>query len=140
MELKLQEIIESLGNASGELFFNNMVLSLSSVMGLDYVFIATLDAKKDISTTIALASKGVLAENFKYDLKDTPCDDVSGGSVCCFCENITELYPKDQLLIDMNIEAYIGAPLYDSTGEAIGLVVALSEKNSKKSGYSNDTL
>lgn len=128
MELKLKEIIEALDNSSGQLFFDRIVTALSSSLNVDYVFIASLDDERHISKTISLAAKGSIVDNFEYDLKDTPCDDVSNNSVCCITENITELYPKDQLLIDMNIEAYIGSPLNDSTGKVIGLVVALSEK------------
>ena len=128
MELKLKEIIESLDNSSGQLFFDKIVLNLAAAISVDYVFIAKLDKNKHTSTTISLAAKGAIVDNFEYDLKYTPCDDVSSDKVCCFTEKITELYPKDQLLIDMNIEAYIGSPLYDSTGKVVGLLVALSEQ------------
>ncbi len=128
MELKLKEIIEAVGGSSGQLFFDKIVLSLASAVGADYVFIAKLGKNKHTSTTISLAAKGTIIDNFEYDLKDTPCDDVSNGALCCFTEKVAKLYPKDQLLIDMNIEAYIGSPLYDSTGKVVGLVVALSEQ------------
>ncbi|QOY51659.1 PAS domain S-box protein [Candidatus Sulfurimonas baltica] len=128
VELKLKNIIEALKNSSGQQFFENIVLSLASTINVDYVFIARLDDKKINSTTIALAAKGEIVDNFVYDLKDTPCADVSDNSVCCFTQGITKLYPKDQLLIDMNIESYIGTPLQDSKGNVMGLIVALSEK------------
>ncbi len=134
MELKLKEIIEALDNSSGQLFFDRIVIALASALNVDYVFIASIDDERHISRTISLASKGSIVDNFEYDLKDTPCDKVSDNSVCCITENITQLYPKDQLLIDMNIEAYIGSPLHDSSGKVIGLVVALSEKPVKNSG------
>ncbi|QOY54539.1 PAS domain S-box protein [Candidatus Sulfurimonas marisnigri] len=128
MELKLKSIIETLKNSSGQQFFERIVLSMASSMDVDYVFIARLDSKKNNSTTIALTAKGKIVDNFSYELKNTPCADVSENSVCCFTQDITKLYPKDQLLIDMNIEAYIGTPLHDSQGNVMGIIVALSER------------
>ncbi|QOY54978.1 PAS domain S-box protein [Candidatus Sulfurimonas marisnigri] len=126
--LELKNIIEALKNSSGQQFFERIVLSMASSMDVDYVFIARLDSKKNNSTTIALTAKGKIVDNFSYELKNTPCADVSENSVCCFTQDITKLYPKDQLLIDMNIEAYIGTPLHDSQGNVMGIIVALSER------------
>ena len=119
MDLKLKGIIEALDNSSGQKFFERLVLNLSSTIDVDYVFIARINFKEHISSTIALSAKGKIVDNFIYDLEDTPCKDVSQNTICCYPENITELYPKDQLLINMKIEAYVGTPLQDSYGNVI---------------------
>lgn len=126
-ETILSKIIAELKTTSGDEFFNTMTLQLNKVINADYTFIARLDRERHISKTISLVAKGNIAENFEYSLEDTPCADVSNDSTCIYPQGICSLYPQDQLLIDMNIEGYLGSPLHSSTGEVIGLVVALYE-------------
>jgi len=123
----LTHIIKSLKSSYGIEFFNSLTLQLHQLIGADYTFIAKIDKQRYISQTISLVAKGDIAENFEYSLNDTPCANVSDDSICIYPEKIYQLYPSDQLLIDMKIEGYLGAPLHDSNGEVIGLVVALYE-------------
>lgn len=123
----LSRIIQSLKSSYGVDFFNSLTLQLHQLINADYTFIAKIDKEKYVSRTISLVAKGQISDNFEYSLKGTPCADVSGDSVCIYPENICQLYPSDQLLIDMKIEGYLGTPLHDSNGAVIGLVVALYE-------------
>ena len=124
----LSQIISELNITSGDEFFNTLTLQLHKVIGADYTFIARLDKEKNVSRTISLVAKGDIAENFEYSLEFTPCADVFDDSTCVYPNNICSFYPQDQLLIDMKIEGYIGAPLHSSSGQVMGLVVALYEK------------
>lgn len=123
----ISHIIAKLTNTSGDEFFNTLTLQLHEVIGADYTFIARIDKARHVSRTISLVAKGNIAENFEYSLKHTPCADVFDDSTCIYPKEICQLYPQDQLLIDMNIEGYLGSPLHNSRGEVIGLVVALYE-------------
>ena len=114
MELRLKKIIDSLKNSSGQEFFEKIVVNLSSVLDTDYVFIARINSKKTLSSTIALAAKGKIVDNIVYELKDTPCADVTDGKICSFSEGVVKLYPKDQLLIDMNIGNHQVNPILKS--------------------------
>ena len=131
----LTSVIKSLKSSYGLAFFNNLTLQLHQLINADYTFIAKIDKERYISQTISLVAKGKIGDNFEYSLNDTPCADVSDDSVCIYPERICQLYPNDQLLIDMKIEGYLGTPLHDSNGEVIGLIVALYEStiiNSEK--------
>lgn len=128
LEQQLPDIIKSLSSTYGSAFFNELTLQLNRFIDADYTFIARLDSAQKISKTISLVAKGKLIDNLKYSLVSTPCADVSDDSVCIFPKKICNLYPNDQLLIDMNIQGYVGAPLHNSQGEVMGLIVALHEK------------
>lgn len=134
-ERLLPQIITSLKASYGNDFFNTLSLELSKHIGADYTFIARLNKEKHTSRTISLVSKGVLVDNFEYSLHDTPCADISDESLCMYPQGICTLYPKDQLLKDMNIEGYIGTPLHDSQGQVMGIVVALHEKKIENSDF-----
>ena len=128
MHSKIRTVIEAVSNTYGDDFFNSITLALHSVIDADYTFIAVLDVEKSISKTIALVAKGQIVDNFDYALEGTPCANVADDSICYYRDHVCEIFPKDQLLIDMNIEAYLGAPLYDSKQKVMGLIVSLYEQ------------
>ena len=126
---KIKSIVKRLSNIQSDNFFDDICLSLSQAIDADYVFIATLDETKTKATTIAAANKGLIVTNFSYALNHTPCFDVSKGGVCTHNQNIQQLYPDDQLLIDMGIEGYVGIPLKTTKGNVNAILVALFEDN-----------
>lgn len=121
----IQEIVEAISNSYGDEFFNKITLSLDKVIKADYTFIAILDKEAFSSKTVALVAKRELVDNIEYSLTDTPCADAADNSICCYPKDVCALYPNDQLLIDMKIEAYLGTPLHDSNQNVMGLIVAL---------------
>ena len=123
--IQIREVLTGLKSSYGEAFFQSLTLQMANLIGADFTFIARLDFENHTSRTIAMVAGQTIAENFEYSLQYTPCDNVANDSICVYPENICSLYPKDQLLIDMGIEGYIGTPLHDSKGEVFGLVVAL---------------
>ncbi|GGX36703.1 sensor histidine kinase [Undibacterium squillarum] len=123
----LRQIIEGVSNTYGDDFFISISLQLSRVIAVDYVFIALLNREAYQSDTIALVVKGEVQANISYSLAHTPCADVGNDSVCCYPCNVSDAYPDDQLLKDLNIQAYLGTPLRNSRGEVMGLIVAMNE-------------
>ena len=124
----IQEIVEAVSNSYGDEFFNKITLSLDKVIKADYTFIAILDKGTYSSKTVALVANRELVDNIEYSLKDTPCAEAADNSICCYPKDVCTLYPNDQLLIDMKIEAYLGTPLHDSNQNVMGLIVALYQQ------------
>lgn len=124
----LSKIISELKNTSGDDFFHTMTEQLAHIIDADYTFIARLERSKWVSQTISLYAKGAIAPNFEYDLRGTPCEEVACDATYICPHDVTSYFPKDELLIQMHIDGYVGAPLYSSTGETFGIVVALYEK------------
>lgn len=124
----LPEIINSLKSTSGSDFFNALTLQLHRHIGADYIMIARINTLTSTSKTVCLVAKGKLVENFEYSLKNTPCAKVNDNTICIYPQGICQLYPDDQLLVEMKIEGYIGTPLHDSHGNVIGLMVALHQE------------
>jgi two-component system NtrC family sensor kinase len=111
----------------GDLFFEKIVSRLNEALGADYTFIGELSKDHSEIQTISLVNKNGILDNFVYELKDTPCENVIGRAACSYAKDITKLFPKDQLLIDMGIKAYVGVPLYNSKKEPTGILVCLYE-------------
>jgi len=45
--------------------------------------------------------------------------------MCSYPSGVQQLFPEDRLLADMKVEGYVGTPLFDSSGRALGLMVVL---------------
>lgn len=104
-------------------FFNAIVRYLGETFKKSYVFVDYVDPQNsNAAKTISLYSNGEIVSNIEYDLAFTPCEQVNGKRLCCYVENVQGLFPKDQLLKDLAVESYIGIPLWDSHGKAIGLI------------------
>ena len=65
---------------------------------------------------------------FSYALADSPCADVAGQTLCVFPQNVCSQYPDDELLAQMSIQSYCGAPLVDRQKRAQGVLVGLGRQ------------
>jgi C4-dicarboxylate-specific signal transduction histidine kinase len=106
-------------------FFEAIVAKLNEVLDADYTFIGKLSEDRKQVATLSLVDKAGVLDNFIYDLSYTPCENVIGQNACSYPKNVADLFPDDQLLIDMEIEGYVGIPLYDSKKAPTGILVCL---------------
>ncbi|WP_085300360.1 putative bifunctional diguanylate cyclase/phosphodiesterase [Cognaticolwellia mytili] len=126
-EHRIKAIIKSISNINNDNFFDEICLSLSRAINADFVFIATINDTKTNATSLAVANKGCLVDNFTYPLKSTPCAEVVSESICTYSCNVQNLYPDDELLVNMKIDGYVGIPLKTSKGQISAILVALFE-------------
>lgn len=124
---QVQTIIDSVSSSHGNQFFNKITASLGQVVSADYCFIGRIDEEQSSSRTISTYAHGQHIDNFEYSLLDTPCAEVTCNKIDVYPEQVASLFPKDKLLQDMGIEAYVGASLKNSDDKVLGIVVALYE-------------
>lgn len=127
-EIALRSLVLGLSSV-GVAFFPALVRELATVLNVRHAFVARLlSGLPKRARTIAVWANGQMAENFDYELIDTPCAKVSGQAVHHIPAGVRERYPKDQLLSDMAAEAYLAVPLFASSGRALGVLVVLHDK------------
>ncbi len=103
-----------------------MAIELAKCLGADGTIIGELiEGNIDKVKTIAVCSQGKIADGFVYDLADTPCEGVLRQGVCSYVSGVAETFPKDSLLKQMTVQGYVGAPLRDSRGRVVGIIVAI---------------
>jgi len=128
-ENAINNIAAGVSAQSGDIFYPQMVKHLATLFDADYAFIGLLDHDNPkIVNTLSVFAHGKVADNISYSLTDTPCDQVVGERTCCHPADVQLHYPKDQRLIDMNVDSYIGSPLFDKDNNPIGLIVVLDSK------------
>jgi PAS domain S-box-containing protein len=113
---------------SGEVFLNALVRYLGKMLDVDYVLIDKIATDPAYAETVALYANGEVAPNMRYALQGTPCANVISGSLCSYSENVQAQFPEDILLVEMGAQSYVGLPLWDTKGNAIGLIAVLDNK------------
>lgn len=123
------ERLSSFNKETGVNFFRSLVRTLSEICGVQTAFIGELDKETQQQiNSISIYSHGQIAENFSYDLKDTPCERVLDGSMCFYASEVQKAFPRDLLLIEMGVNSYLGIPLFGSKGQLLGIIVMLNDQ------------
>lgn len=122
----------------GEAFFRSLVEHLAKIFDSEYTFIGLLDTQRpDMIDTIALCVHGEVVPNLSYELAGTPCKHVVDGGcdeLQAYPHDIQRLFPDDPMLVEMGAHSYVGAPLADTTGKPIGLIVVMDNKPMENTG------
>ncbi len=122
----VRNIAAGVSTKTGEAFFRSLVIHLAKIFNADYAFVGQLNEHNLLQIkTLAVCAHDKIVDNITYSLENTPCANVIGQQTCAHPDSVQQQFPHDQLLIDMGIEGYIGTPLFDSQGKALGLLVVL---------------
>ncbi|MHB1106405.1 MAG: PAS domain S-box protein [Lutibacter sp.] len=136
MSVKLKYIQETLafiaknGYESDQIkFLKSTAVFLAELFNVDYVLIDKYLLKNPtVTESIVVYSKGKFLPNISYKLENTPCENVINNKVCHYPSNVKALFPKDDLLMQMNVDSYVGTPLWSSNKEPIGLIALMDDK------------
>ncbi|BCG46230.1 Sensory box histidine kinase/response regulator [Citrifermentans bremense] len=113
----------------GEQFFNRLAKYLAQSLDMEFVCIDQLEEGNQYARTLAVYFDGSFEDNIRYTLRDTPCAEVVGNTVCCYRQGVRHLFPTDTLLQEIKAESYVGTVLWGSNGVPIGLIAAISKKS-----------
>lgn len=140
-ESAIRDIAAGVKSAIGDEFFRILAVRLAKSLNMDYALIGELvdeDAKRIRS--VAYSYRGRILENLEYELPGTPCEKVVGSELCSFPREVQTLFPEDQVLAEMGIESYLGAPLLDSSGNPFGIISVFDTKELVNEGLARSML
>ena len=129
-EQAMRSIVEGVSGETGDRFFESSVIQFANILEADYTLIGEVTQKDHAPSvkTLAFSAGGELQKNFEYKLEGAPCEEVAHKRICSYRKGVADLFPRDQMLAEMNIEAYVGVCLYDSRNEPTGIMVAMYKK------------
>lgn len=133
----LQAILQIEQRVSGIEYLRKFAKNIAETFATKYVLIghAIKPDYKSVQTDVVWADKNFF-DNFVYDLKDTPCENVlSGNRVCVYTNAVANKFPQDKLLAEMGVESYIGAPMVTVDGKLSGILVLLDDKPIKDTEF-----
>lgn len=126
----LQTVLNIDQRVSGMDYLQKITKNIAQTFECRYILIghAVKPDNEAVQTDVAWADTDYL-QNFTYQLKGTPCENVlSGNRVCVYPKDVANLFPADKLLKEMNCESYVGAPMITREGKLTGLMVMLDEQ------------
>ena len=115
-------------STSSDDFFRVLARYLAETLDMDYVCIDRLEGDSLAAKTVAVYFDGKFEDNLVYALKDTPCGDVVGKTICSFPRKVRHLFPRDAALQEMMAESYAGTTLRNSRGQPIGLIAVIGRQ------------
>lgn len=125
----LNKTLDIPSNLRGFDYLKQLCDNLWQAFQFEYIVIGYAEETNEthVETIINLV-EGQQQPNFRYDLKDTPCQGVfEGDRICFYPDNIAQRFPKDLMLKEMGAESYIGAPTIFE-GRIAGLLAVLSRR------------
>jgi PAS domain S-box-containing protein len=121
-------LAQTSSETAGEPFFNALARYLARSLEMDFVCIDRLEGDGLTAQTVAVWCGGKFEDNVTYALKDTPCGEVVGKTICCFPKGVRHLFPKDRALQQLQAESYVGTTLWSFEGTPIGLIAIIGQK------------
>jgi PAS domain S-box-containing protein len=137
----VRNIAEGVSASTGEIFFQSLVRQLAQMLEMDYALVGELiDQKEEEVETVAVWANNEIVDNFTYELANTPCQNVVGQTLCSYSNNVQEQFPLDHMLQEMNVECYVGVPLFDSRGRPLGIMALLDGEPLESPEFVESTL
>lgn len=124
----LRSLAEGTSGLNFESFLQDVLSHLIELYGCKYAFVGKLQPDGEHVNTLAVMVNGRITRNFEYSLKGTPCQDVLDGTKDLIPQYAAKIYAEDEMLLEMGIESYFGAPLIASDGTIIGILSVMDTK------------
>ena len=110
-------------------FFRSLVTYLARALDVEYAFLAQfVGEKNDVLQTLAISAHQEIIENEAFPVAQTASAKAAQGQRCYYPSGVRQQFPKDPLLRKWPIDSFIGSPLFNSLGQAVGIISAMDSK------------
>ena len=123
-----------------ETLYRQLARYLSTILGVDCAFIATLTPGDCSMQMLAFYLDGDVRENFSYPLEGTPCATVVGQGIDCTRRGSRSCSRATRAFHELGLQSYAGQPLADAGGNPLGLIAVVSRQELKDTALVEATL
>ncbi|RUO22242.1 histidine kinase [Aliidiomarina iranensis] len=109
-------------------FFDILSQRLAEILSVQHVVISRVDGETQMAYAHSFFSNGQHIAGVEYSLSGTPCEQVSSQTACHYVTNAAHDFPDDQMLVDLQVDSYMGYPLLDRQGDKYGLIAIMADK------------
>jgi signal transduction histidine kinase/GAF domain-containing protein/ActR/RegA family two-component response regulator len=125
---KMRSVLDGTSSESGDAFFRSLVFHLASALKVRYAFFTECVGPHK-NKMMALWMGKHFGDNIEYDTRGTPCEPNENGDVVCYYpEKVQENFKDDHMLVDWEVESYLGVRLLDSSGKQVGSIAVMDDK------------
>ena len=122
----LHTLLMTIDSTSNHEFLCACMKNLATTFNTRFAFVGIFTDNTQTSIrTLAVWDDDHIADNFNYDLQGTPCQNVLDENMELVCTAAAEEYPEDELLIQMGIASYFGAPLKSPSNKVLGILAIM---------------
>lgn len=125
----LQQIVTATSMTGSADFFRSAVRNLAQTLNAKFAFISEIVDPDSITRVKAFAiwADKDYAEPFEYDLAGTPCENVVAKDLCFYGSDVQDQFPEDEILVELGVQSYVGAPFADSLGQPLGHIAVMHD-------------
>lgn len=125
----LDAILKGTASVTGEHFFDALVINLATSLNTHSAWVTEYLEETRQLHVLAYWADGRLTKDFLIDITGTPCEKVIDHSgFVHYPDKIIHLYPNNPDLAAIRASSYLGAPLIDGSGRAIGNIAVLDTR------------
>lgn len=126
----LDAILDVTTSSFGDEFHARLARGLAEALGCHTAFVGELhDPDGDARVrTLAVWSRGALAEPFEYPLVGSPCEEVIRTGTLQVDRDVCGRFPDDEMLRGLKVESYLGVVLTGSGGKPVGHLAVLDDR------------
>ncbi|MCU0538758.1 MAG: SpoIIE family protein phosphatase [Desulfobacterales bacterium] len=125
----LRVILEGTATATGERFFEELVVSLATALGTHGAWVAEYLEERHQLRALAFWADGRMIRDHLMDIQGTPCEAVIRSTSLVHCpDHLIDLFPAAPGLAGSRAVSYLGAPLLDPSGKVTGNLAVLDTR------------
>ncbi|NIR49437.1 GAF domain-containing protein [candidate division KSB1 bacterium] len=130
LQKAMRLVVETTASTTDEDFFKALVENLAEATGVMAAMVTELvPTRKFVVRTKALCIRGKIHSNIQYSVLGRPCEDViKKGKMIVHPEHVQVLFPKDDHLVDLEAESFIGIPYFGTDRKLLGHLILLDDK------------
>jgi len=124
----MHEVLEGTASHTGENLFKAAVQHLSQALQTKFAFIGRIsESSPSVIDVLAIWENDHFGSYPNYHVTGTPSETVIGQELRIYQNRLGELFPKDEYIKEMQLQSYLGVPLFDSNGRALGLLAVMHD-------------
>lgn len=125
----LESIPDDLYKYRGTELYKMITNIIGSQLGVEYVVIGMINEETRAVDVQTFWLNGEFISGVSYPLLNSPCESVlHTKTLHRYGKDVRELFPKEQSLVNLNVNSYVGLPLFNSEKKVIGILAVMSQE------------
>jgi PAS domain S-box-containing protein len=129
-EQSLHSLVAGTATVTGEEFFPALTRHLGAALNVRYALVTEcMNQNTDRVHSLGWWVGDHWDPEFEYDVVETTCETVlKEGKMCFYPDHVQQMFPKETALVALRAVCYLGVPLFDISGRALGHICILDDK------------
>ncbi len=124
---QLRSMMEGTASDTGDKFFQSLVFNLAKSLKVNFACLGLLEGRKN--KILTFWNKDRFKSDIEYDISGTPCEKVvNENEIQVYSRDVQKHFPEDKILVELEIDSYLGVPLVNESKQVIGNLVVMDTK------------